>query len=233
MSCLAGAGREWRHGTLRNPSAYAKQLMVTAGVTDTRIQQAFATVPRELFLGPGPWKIGSEDGTYLETPSRDPAHVYTDSVISLVPERAEQWPAVFPCQAHGARCAGIRRARRPRRCRGRVLRRPSRRAGRSRRACHSDRVRPRARTMRQAQPCALVAGGADSRGRLLSLLQTADVIYVSAGATRPAEAWLDRLAERRHRWRRPKPTRPGNPLHGVRFETLPRGRCYLRGPDRS
>jgi protein-L-isoaspartate(D-aspartate) O-methyltransferase len=67
--------------------AYAKQLMVAASVSDSRIQQAFATVPRELFLGPGPWKIGREDGTYLETPDHDPAHVYTDSVISIVPER--------------------------------------------------------------------------------------------------------------------------------------------------
>ena len=34
--------------------AYAKHVMAAAGVADERVETAFATVPREQFLGPGP-----------------------------------------------------------------------------------------------------------------------------------------------------------------------------------
>ena len=37
--------------------AYAKHVMAAAGVADERVETAFATVPREQFLGPGPWPI--------------------------------------------------------------------------------------------------------------------------------------------------------------------------------
>jgi hypothetical protein len=37
--------------------AYAKQVLAEAQVSDSRIEAAFATVPREDFLGPGPWLI--------------------------------------------------------------------------------------------------------------------------------------------------------------------------------
>jgi protein-L-isoaspartate(D-aspartate) O-methyltransferase len=36
---------------------YAALLAAQAGNTDPRIEHAFATVPREDFLGPGPWQI--------------------------------------------------------------------------------------------------------------------------------------------------------------------------------
>ena len=37
--------------------AYAKQITAAAGIEDARIEAAFAAVPREHFLGPGPWQI--------------------------------------------------------------------------------------------------------------------------------------------------------------------------------
>ena len=35
--------------------AYAKQTLAAARISDPRLQAAFAAVPREDFLGPGPW----------------------------------------------------------------------------------------------------------------------------------------------------------------------------------
>ena len=37
--------------------AYGKQISAVFGVTDKRIEDAFASVRREDFLGPGPWQI--------------------------------------------------------------------------------------------------------------------------------------------------------------------------------
>jgi protein-L-isoaspartate(D-aspartate) O-methyltransferase len=54
--------------------------------SDGRLRAAFAAVPREQFVGPGPWKIFAGGG-YIETPSDDPALLYQDVVIALTPER--------------------------------------------------------------------------------------------------------------------------------------------------
>ena len=37
--------------------AYAKQIMAAAGVSNRRIEAAFASVKREDFLGRGPWQV--------------------------------------------------------------------------------------------------------------------------------------------------------------------------------
>jgi hypothetical protein len=60
-----------------------KKLMATSGVTDPRIEEALASVPREHFLGPAPWKLGTEDGSYVEAPSGDPVHLYTGVLTGL------------------------------------------------------------------------------------------------------------------------------------------------------
>ena len=65
---------------------YAAYVTASTGVTDPRIVKAFASVPREDFLGPGPWHVNVDEG-YILTPSADPALVYQDIVIGLAPER--------------------------------------------------------------------------------------------------------------------------------------------------
>ena len=40
---------------------YADELRYIAHIRSPRIVQAFATVPREHFLGPGPWRIVAPD----------------------------------------------------------------------------------------------------------------------------------------------------------------------------
>jgi protein-L-isoaspartate(D-aspartate) O-methyltransferase len=44
---------------------------VTADIDDPRLTEAFAAVPREAFVGPGPWKVRVDDG-YLDTKTDDP-----------------------------------------------------------------------------------------------------------------------------------------------------------------
>jgi hypothetical protein len=48
--------------------AYAKQTLAAAGIVDPRLQEAFGAVPREDFLGPGPWLDGLGDGGRLIVP---------------------------------------------------------------------------------------------------------------------------------------------------------------------
>ena len=62
--------------------AYARD--VTAAVHEARLHDAFAAVPREKFLGPGPWKIAEpRRGGYVTSASDDPSLVYVDALIAL------------------------------------------------------------------------------------------------------------------------------------------------------
>ncbi|MGZ3459389.1 MAG: protein-L-isoaspartate O-methyltransferase family protein, partial [Archangium sp.] len=70
--------------------AYAKEVGATAGLEAGPLMEALASVPRERFLGPGPWKVFAflEDGLgYRSTPDADPAHVYHDVVVALDADR--------------------------------------------------------------------------------------------------------------------------------------------------
>jgi protein-L-isoaspartate(D-aspartate) O-methyltransferase len=63
--------------------AYAKQIMAAARVPYERIMRAFASVPRERFLGPGPWPILRWRRGYERSPSDDPVYLYTDDLIGV------------------------------------------------------------------------------------------------------------------------------------------------------
>jgi protein-L-isoaspartate(D-aspartate) O-methyltransferase len=65
--------------------AYAKQILALVDVDDARIEAAFAQVPREHYLGPGPWQLMRGILVYLKTPSDDPVYVYMDCLFGLVP----------------------------------------------------------------------------------------------------------------------------------------------------
>jgi protein-L-isoaspartate(D-aspartate) O-methyltransferase len=77
--------------------AYAEQVVLgsSRALVDALID-AFASVPREAFLGDGPWSIArsvprerampsteSPEPTYEATPDADPQHVYRDVVIAI------------------------------------------------------------------------------------------------------------------------------------------------------
>jgi protein-L-isoaspartate(D-aspartate) O-methyltransferase len=67
--------------------AYAKQLTAFVRVSEPLIEAAFTHVPRERFLGAGPWLTFSGIGTYVTTPSDDPIYVYADRLFGLIPEQ--------------------------------------------------------------------------------------------------------------------------------------------------
>jgi protein-L-isoaspartate(D-aspartate) O-methyltransferase len=58
--------------------------LVTAdpAISNPTIEQAFALVKRELFVGPGPWSIYSGKG-YVETPDDDLAFIYQDTLVAM------------------------------------------------------------------------------------------------------------------------------------------------------
>jgi protein-L-isoaspartate(D-aspartate) O-methyltransferase len=61
---------------------YAKAVTQGLGANSEALERAFARVPRELFLGPGPWKRFTLDGTEM-TPDADAAHVYENVLFEL------------------------------------------------------------------------------------------------------------------------------------------------------
>ena len=77
--------RDARQEVIRH--AYAKQIMAAAGVSDRRLEAAFAAIRREDFLGRGPWQVVRWGRGYVPTPSRDPLYLYDDVLIGIIPER--------------------------------------------------------------------------------------------------------------------------------------------------
>jgi protein-L-isoaspartate(D-aspartate) O-methyltransferase len=64
---------------------YAEELRFVAKLRSRAVVDAFATVPRERFVGPGPWRVLSPMrlGAYWTTENADPRHVYHDALIAL------------------------------------------------------------------------------------------------------------------------------------------------------
>ena len=69
--------------------AYARQMLAVAGIAgDPALEDAFAAVPRERFLGPPPWRmVAAHGGGYRDLPSSDPVLAYQDVNFALVAER--------------------------------------------------------------------------------------------------------------------------------------------------
>ncbi len=63
---------------------YVAQIKARGQVSTALVLKAFAKVPREKFVGKGPWRTRSEIvTTYGTTESDDPAHLYHDVMIAL------------------------------------------------------------------------------------------------------------------------------------------------------
>jgi protein-L-isoaspartate(D-aspartate) O-methyltransferase len=75
-----------RFGSLAQLRAwYAEELRFAGPVESEAVVRAFARVPRECFLGPGPWRIHDDAwrGGYRTTPDADPRHVYHNVLVAL------------------------------------------------------------------------------------------------------------------------------------------------------
>ena len=60
---------------------YAAMVRRRAGIRSERLLRAFEEIPRERFLGPGPWIVASPQPH--ETPDGDAVHVYADISVAL------------------------------------------------------------------------------------------------------------------------------------------------------
>jgi protein-L-isoaspartate(D-aspartate) O-methyltransferase len=78
---------------------YAEDIRAASRLRSAALVRAFAVVPRERFLGPGPWQIlGAEPslwrglprstpGGYRMTPDSDPKHLYQNVLVAIDPSR--------------------------------------------------------------------------------------------------------------------------------------------------
>ena len=73
---------------------YAEEIAAVAAIRSPSLIEAFAKVPREHFLGPGPWQLGSPDFgmqapglRYRPTEDSDPRRLYHNVLVSIDPER--------------------------------------------------------------------------------------------------------------------------------------------------
>lgn len=67
---------------------FAEEVQLSAGLESPALVRAFATVPRERFLDPGPWRVLKleMDGRgfgFRDTPDADPRHLYHNIAISI------------------------------------------------------------------------------------------------------------------------------------------------------
>ena len=176
--------------------AFAKQVMAAAGADHASVEAGFATVRREDFLGPGPWHILRWGRGYVSTPSGDPVYLVTDDVIAILPERhinngqpslhawmmASASPRPGEHVVHIGAGVGYYTA---------ILAHAVGPAGRVSAIEFDSDLAERARANLAALGQVRVTQGDGS----VAAFDPADVIYVNAGATRPADRWLDGLRE--------------------------------------
>jgi protein-L-isoaspartate(D-aspartate) O-methyltransferase len=177
-------------------AAYAKQILAAAGVDNARLNAALSAIRREDFLGPGPWPILRWLRDYVLTPDTDPAYLYTNDLVGILPERRinngqpslhahlihHASPAVGEHVVHIGTGTGYYTA---------ILAHVVGPSGRVTGIEYDSELATRAKANLAPRPNLEVIEG---DGALVSFDQ-ADVIYVNAGCTRPAESWLDRLAD--------------------------------------
>src|SRR5713101_4210369 len=174
--------------------AYAKQVMAAAGVANRRIEAAFAAVPREDFLGPGPWPILRWGGGYVTTPTRNPVYLYADVLVGIIPERnlnngqpsflasliAAAAPRPGEHALHVGAGIGYYTA---------IIARLVGRGGRVTAIEFDAGLAERLATNFAGVRNVRIVHGDGSQ----VAFDPADVILVNAGATRPADFWLDGL----------------------------------------
>lgn len=172
---------------------YAEFIVKSSGSSDQRLIDAFAAVPREDFVGPGPWQVfvGSE---YIPLISDDPRLLYQDVLIGLAPERkinngqpslharcmTAAAPSIGESVVHVGAGTGYYTA---------VLASLVGRTGSVVAIeCEEDLAKRASVSLGAFDNVEVRAASATEIA-----LPACDVIYVNAGATHPHPAWLDAL----------------------------------------
>ena len=160
------------------------------------LAQAFAAIPREDFLGPGPWLVLRWLRNYVPTPDADPVYLYTDDLVALVPERRvnngqpslhahlihQALPAAGQHVVHVGTGTGYYTA---------ILAHLVGPSGRVTGIEYDAGLAARARASLAPYANVTVIEGDGTQVPF----DAADVIYVNAGCTQPAARWLDGLAD--------------------------------------
>jgi protein-L-isoaspartate(D-aspartate) O-methyltransferase len=185
-----------REGLAKVRAAYARKILAKVKVADPALESAFAEVRREDFLGRGPWQVFRFADGYQPTPDADPAHLYTDELFGIVPERglnngqpslhAHLLHAVAPAPGehvvHVGAGVGYYTA---------IMAALVGPTGRVTGIEFDPALAARAKANFAAWPTVEILEGDGARVPFAP----ANVIYVNAGATRPADHWLDRLKD--------------------------------------
>jgi protein-L-isoaspartate(D-aspartate) O-methyltransferase len=175
---------------------YAKQVTFAGGATNSRLEDAYAAVRREDFVGPGPWPIFRWPGGYRTTPEADPLYLYADVLVGLVPERSlnngqpsghAAWLDAVGIQSgdhvvHVGAGVGYYSA---------IMAEMAGPSGSVTAVEFDPDLAARAAANLQPRDNVEVVQGDGSTVPF----RPADVIYVNAGATRPADSWLSGLKE--------------------------------------
>jgi protein-L-isoaspartate(D-aspartate) O-methyltransferase len=178
-------------------AAYARQILAAARVdNDPHLEAAFGTIHREDFLGPGPWPMLRWLGEYVQTPDADPVYLYTDSLVGILTERRlnNGQPSLHANLIHRAAPAAGEHVVHVGTGTGYYTAILSHLAGPSGRVTgieYDSELAARAKANLAPYPNVNIVEG---DGATVPFEQ-ADVIYVNAGCTRPAENWLDGLAD--------------------------------------
>jgi protein-L-isoaspartate(D-aspartate) O-methyltransferase len=182
--------------------AYAKQILAVAQVDEPQVEEAFATIHREDFLGPGPWPILRWESrlglkpAYVPTPQADPIYLYTNDLVGIIPER--QLNNGQPSFHAGMMASALPRA-------GEHVVHIGTGVGYYT-AILAHMVGPKGRTTGiEFDPALAKVAKANFKANSnveiiegdgsIVAFEPCDVIYVNAGATRPADTWLDRLKD--------------------------------------
>jgi protein-L-isoaspartate(D-aspartate) O-methyltransferase len=178
-------------------AAYARQILAAARIMDNaRLEAALSATRREDFLGAGPWWILRWFRDYVTTPDADPVYLYTDDLVGILPERRlnngqpslhahlihQATPAAGAHVVHIGTGTGYYTA---------ILAHLAGPSGRVTGIEYEPELAARAKANFAGYPNVEIIEG---DGALVPF-DEADVIYVNAGCTRPAESWLDRLAD--------------------------------------
>jgi protein-L-isoaspartate(D-aspartate) O-methyltransferase len=174
---------------------YARQVLFAAGVENAALEDAYASVRREDFVGPGPWPIFFWRA-YRQTPTADPIYLYSDVLVGLRPERqlnngqpsahaiwiAGAGPRPGDHVVHIGAGSGYYTA---------LMAHMVGPGGRVSAIEFDPDLAAWAAANLATQPHVRVQAG---DGATVPL-PPADVIYVNAGTTAPAETWLDALKD--------------------------------------
>ncbi|PTQ12179.1 protein-L-isoaspartate O-methyltransferase [Sphingomonas oleivorans] len=176
--------------------AYAKQILFQGRSVNPELEAAFAKVERERFLGPGPWPIFNWPRGYQPTPDGDPAWLCADVLVGIEPDRGlnngqpsshAAWiSAVRPMPGehlvHVGAGVGYYSA---------VMSEMVGPSGKVTAIEYDPGLARRAALNLSGLPNVHVIEGDGS----VTPFDAADVVYVNAGVSHPADLWLDNLRD--------------------------------------